>query len=81
MDPCRLPSDELTQRLADWASLAADARTREEVDGGVRLTFGPGALARVASLVEAELACCPTFDFEVALTVTEPVGSVAQLLP
>ena len=78
---CSLDAVDLPARLAAWSSTASDARSRTDVEGGVRLEFAPatGLVTRLAQLVEAEQTCCTFFAFDlatepdgVALTITAP---------
>ena len=67
---CTLEAAELPGRISNWQSLMARATSRERVEGGVRVHFGPeaGLAATVADLAQAEQACCAHFDFAVGIS-------------
>jgi Cd2+/Zn2+-exporting ATPase len=78
---CSLDRADQQQRLADWAELLGQARTREETSDGVRYAFaGDDELKpRVEALAAAEHSCCSFLGFEIAeagdeleVTVTAP---------
>jgi DNA-binding transcriptional MerR regulator len=66
---CTLDAADLPGRISDWRSLMARATGREQIEGGVRIRFGPeaGLAATVADLAQAEQACCAHFDFAVGI--------------
>lgn len=67
---CTLTQDQMAGRVGEWKAVAALAVSRSELDGGVRLEFGPVASAPVAELARlaaAELACCSFFSFALTL--------------
>ncbi|MET7455205.1 heavy metal-responsive transcriptional regulator [Streptomyces sp. NPDC005574] len=69
---CTLSGAELGERTERWQQLVGKADRREEIDGGVRLTFPAGAelAGELAALAAAELGCCAFFDFTLHLTPT-----------
>ncbi|MEU8840502.1 heavy metal-responsive transcriptional regulator [Streptomyces roseus] len=69
---CTLGRAELGERTAQWQQLAAKATGREEIDGGLRLSFPAGAelAGELAALAAAEQVCCAFFDFTLHLTPT-----------
>lgn len=78
---CTLQPAEQPKRLADWAKLLRETRTREETSDGVRYTFAANddIKPRVEALVAAEHSCCSFLEFEIAeagdeleVTVTAP---------
>lgn len=65
---CTLSADDVPGRVGDWAALTAHAQARTEVDGGVRLEFGPDApVADIVALAMAEQSCCAFFSFAVTV--------------
>jgi hypothetical protein len=82
---CKLLPPELAARRAGLLrTLRESAIGREPLEEGCRLTFGADEkiLELIASVMEAERACCPflRFDLEtghgrVQLSVTGPVGT------
>jgi hypothetical protein len=70
---CRLDAAiDLPARLAEWRAVAGTATARVDVEGATRLDFAPapGLVARLAALVDAEVACCAFFAFDLAVTAT-----------
>lgn len=67
---CALGGPELEGRIQEWRQLVDKAEGREEIPGGLRLTFPATAelTGRLASLAAAEQGCCPFFDFTLHLT-------------
>ncbi|MGW5638821.1 MerR family DNA-binding protein, partial [Streptomyces sp. NPDC003832] len=85
---CTLAGAELGERTARWRALVGRAEEREEIPGGVRLSFPAGAslVGEVAALAAAEQGCCAFFDFtlrmapdRLQLEVRAP-ASAAELL-
>jgi DNA-binding transcriptional MerR regulator len=81
---CTLDASAIPDRLDDWRSVLARAKTRTSVTGGgVRLEFDAGmAVDDLARLVAAEQQCCAFFSFTitvdadgVALEVQAPDGA------
>ncbi len=65
---CTLDAREWPERVDEWHRLLAGVRTREPVDGDVRLVFDLGVDAsEIARLAGAEQDCCRFFAF--ALTI------------
>ncbi|MZE80651.1 heavy metal-responsive transcriptional regulator [Streptomyces xinghaiensis] len=67
---CTLGGAELVERTERWRQLAGRAERREEIPGGVRLSFPAGVelAGEAAALAAAELGCCAFFDFALHLT-------------
>jgi hypothetical protein len=64
----------------------ARATGREQIEGGVRIRFGPeaGLAATVADLAQAEQACCAHFEFALSIgaeTVTLDVRAPFDIEP
>jgi DNA-binding transcriptional MerR regulator len=67
---CTLDHELMSDRIADWQAVLAHVREWSQLEGGIRLTFGPDVdIAEVARLARDELACCSFFGF--ALTVDD----------
>ena len=73
---CTLDGGQMGARVDAWAGLLGPPDSedpggvvaREAIDGGVRLTFGPGAdVAEVARLAAAEQDCCRFFRFALSI--------------
>lgn len=61
---CTLSAREVSDRLAQWESVVADAAGREAIDGGTRLRFGRDVdIAALAALIAAEQDCCRFVTF------------------
>jgi DNA-binding transcriptional MerR regulator len=76
---CTLASeDDVTQRVDDWQRLAASARGREAIEGGMRLRFdpGPSLAGELAALAAAEVGCCGWLDFTVGVSAAETILDV-----
>jgi hypothetical protein len=81
---CTLGPGDQRARLDEWRSLLALARSRADVNGGVRYVFDPSVAepASVRRLAAAERECCSFLRFEFeedgegfAMTVTaEPAA-------
>jgi hypothetical protein len=78
---CSLETADQQRRLADWAELLGQARTREPTSDGVRYIFAADEELKpqVEALAAAEHSCCSFLKFEIAatgdeleLTVTAP---------
>lgn len=67
---CTLGGPELEGRTQHWRQLVEQAKRREEIPDGVRLTFPATAelAGRVAALAAAEQGCCAFFDFTLHLS-------------
>jgi hypothetical protein len=77
---CTLQPTDVQGRLAEWQKALAPVVAREDIDGGVRLAFPPGAsLAPVAELAGAEQACCAFFRF--AITIDERGAALEVTAP
>lgn len=85
---CSLETADQQNRLADWAGLLGQARTRQETSDGVRYTFAADdeLKPRVEALAAAEHGCCSFLEFEIAeagdeleMTVTAPPNSQEAL--
>ncbi|MBO0926274.1 MerR family transcriptional regulator [Cellulomonas sp. zg-ZUI199] len=85
---CALDPSDLVARTDQWHSLLEHARRREDVDGGVRITFPADAdlAGRVATLAAAEQSCCAFLDFtlhlepgRLELTVRAPEAGTAMV--
>ncbi len=81
---CTLEAEAMPDRLADWKTALAPARSRVRAgDGTVRLEFNEDIqLAPLAELVAAEQRCCAFFSFAItvdargiALEVRAPDGA------
>ena len=67
---CTLPGADRPERYAQWRAVVERAHSRDDIDGGVRLTFGADLeLDSLVRLVAAEQRCCSFFAF--AMTVDE----------
>ncbi|MEO8264756.1 MAG: MerR family transcriptional regulator [Ilumatobacteraceae bacterium] len=65
---CTLEPRSMSSRLDQWNALLGYAEQREQIDGGVRLTFAPATpVDELIRLVAAEQTCCRFFRF--AITV------------
>lgn len=81
---CTLEPHSMIGRLDDWNSLLGHTEHREQIDGGVRLTFAPATpLADLIRLVAAEQSCCEFFRFAItvdtrgiALEVCAPIDAL-----
>lgn len=61
-------ADAVQQRVDDWRRLLGAVVDRVPVEGGLRLTFGPGTpAADVAALAQAEVGCCAFLAFALTL--------------
>jgi hypothetical protein len=78
---CSLETADQQKRLADWAELLVQARTRQQTSDGVRYIFAADdeLKLRVEALAATEHSCCSFLEFEIAasedeleLTVTAP---------
>jgi MerR family transcriptional regulator, copper efflux regulator len=85
---CSLDTTDQQKRLADWAELLGQARTREETSGGVRYTFAADdeLKTRVEALAATEQSCCSFLEFEITgprdeleLTVRAPADDQEAL--
>lgn len=67
---CTLGGPELEGRAQQWRQLVEQAKRREEIPDGLRLTFPATAelAGRVAALAAAEQGCCAFFDFTLHLS-------------
>lgn len=81
---CTLESHSMRGRLDDWQALLTHVVVREQLDDGVRVTFGPATpLDDLIRLTAAEHDCCQFFGFAitvdgrgVALEVRSPPEAV-----
>jgi hypothetical protein len=65
---CTLGSQPMRGRLEEWKALLANVTRRDDIDGGLRVTFGPATpLEELIRLTAAEQDCCQFFHF--AITV------------
>ena len=65
---CSLDHEQMPGRIADWKAALEGVASREAIDGGIRLTFGPSAdLAEVVRLAHDEWVCCSFFAFSVTV--------------
>jgi hypothetical protein len=65
---CTLERGAMPGRLANWQAALERVERREALQGGIRLTLGPGSdIADVVRLARDEIACCSFFSF--AITV------------
>lgn len=65
---CTLGSQSMRGRVDEWQALLAYVARREQIDDGVRVTFGPTTpLDELIRLTAAEQDCCQFFSF--AITV------------
>jgi hypothetical protein len=86
---CSLSAAEMRERRTTIDAIAREAlRTREPMDGGVRLTFTDGADTERAlrDLIAAEAECCPFLRFDLdrdgdsmTLEVTAPEDAQPML--
>ena len=88
---CTLDGPAMADRVADWRALLAHALTREDIDGGLRITFPdrPDVAVEVVRLAAEERRCCAFYDFAIAFTAAglvltvrapgEAAGLVAEL--
>jgi hypothetical protein len=63
-------SDDVAERVRDWQTVLARARSRERIEAGLRLHFAAdpelaGELARLAAL---EVECCSWIDFRMDIS-------------
>jgi DNA-binding transcriptional MerR regulator len=80
---CTLDAGEMQGRIAGWQDALRDATGREPIERGVRVHLPRHtAIARLASLIEAEQTCCQFLSFgfsigidAVTLDVTGPDGA------
>lgn len=81
---CTLEPHSMVGRLDEWNALLGHTEHREQIDGGVRLTFAPATpLDELIRLVAAEQTCCQFFRFAItvdargiALEVRSPVDAL-----
>ena len=65
---CKLNSDEMRERLAEWRGLRDRATSIEALPGGARLTFDPAdPVGPIADLVSRESECCAFYTFTVRI--------------
>ncbi len=65
---CTLDAGAMPQRLDDWLRILERVEARDDIEGGLRLTFPREAdVAALAQLVRSEQGCCSFFSF--SLTV------------
>jgi hypothetical protein len=86
---CSLGAGDLTDRLAQWRRLltAVTSTTRGAGAHEVVLDFGVQTpVAEIAALCAEEVACCPFFTFELAISasavrlrISVPVGAETTL--
>ena len=73
---CTLGEQDHARVSAAWTELfRGSLLVREEVPGGIRLAFAPGAEAALAQLIEVERECCAWAGFELegpVVTITAP---------
>jgi MerR family transcriptional regulator, copper efflux regulator len=61
---CTLGAGDLSTRLAEWQTLLEGVTSRQRLDGGIRLEFGPDTpVTEIARLAAAEQGCCAFFRF------------------
>ncbi len=75
---CSLDAADAERRIADWRRLLAAATGTEQGAGQVRFVFDgvAGLITEVARLCEAELACCPLFTFDIAMTAPSVIVTI-----
>jgi hypothetical protein len=62
---CTLSKDELSDTRSAWQKLFRTALlVREEIPGGIRLTFNDGSAEALRQLIEIERECCRWITFE-----------------
>jgi DNA-binding transcriptional MerR regulator len=85
---CTLQAADQPERLAEWAAVLAQARSREDIPGGLRLRFAPEPelAGHLTDLATREQACCAFFSFSISpttdgllLDVTAPAQAVDVL--
>ncbi|WP_053641043.1 MULTISPECIES: MerR family transcriptional regulator [unclassified Streptomyces] len=66
---CALDGAGFDERAGQWRRLVGRAGAREEIPGGLRLSFpaDPGLAGEIADLAAAEQDCCAFFDFTLHL--------------
>jgi MerR family copper efflux transcriptional regulator len=65
---CTLEPDRVADRLSDWNHVVANAVTRAEIPGGIRLRFGDRIdVGEVARLAAGEQDCCRFFTFRITI--------------
>jgi hypothetical protein len=66
---CSLSGPDAEVRVGDWRAVLAAATGTTHADGGVTFTFpsSPALAAELAGLCAAETACCPAFEFTIAI--------------
>jgi DNA-binding transcriptional MerR regulator len=68
---CTLEPGAMSDRVAAWANVLADATGRVAVDGGMRIEFGLDVdLGDLGRLISAEQRCCAFFDFTLTVDAT-----------
>jgi MerR family transcriptional regulator, copper efflux regulator len=61
---CTLGAGDLSTRLAEWQTLLEGVTSRQRLDGGIRLEFGPDTpVTEIARPATAEQGCCSFFRF------------------
>ncbi len=65
---CTLGSQSMLGRLDEWQRLLGHVESRDQIDGGLRATFGPATpLAELMRLAAAEQDCCQFFTFVITI--------------
>ena len=64
---CTLDAGEVGERLAEWRAVAARARSRESIEGGLRLAFDDIDVRALTDLAIREHECCSFLSFAVGI--------------
>jgi hypothetical protein len=64
---CTLDAGELDERMAEWQAVAAEARSREPIEGGLRLAFDEIDVRALTDLAIREHECCSFLSFSVGI--------------
>jgi hypothetical protein len=66
---CTLDGGEVRERVAEWRAVAAQARSRERIDGGIRLRFDAIDPRTLTDLAVREHECCAFLSFAVGIGI------------
>lgn len=75
---CTLDGASIGDRVQEWHDVLARSVSRDETDGGIRVTFPMEVdlAAEVSRLAAAEVGCCAFFEFTVELSPSAVVLAV-----
>ena len=76
---CALDPREMSERVAAWREVAAQATARDVQEGRIVAVYppDPGLRARIDALIAAEAECCSFLKFKVS---ENEVGTVVELV-